>query len=38
VKGAMFDQDGIHIREAQAEAVTYVVMNHYGYDTEHYSF
>jgi Zn-dependent peptidase ImmA (M78 family) len=28
-KGATFQQEGSRIREAQAEAVTYVVMNHF---------
>jgi hypothetical protein len=37
-KGAEFEQEGSHIREAQAEAVAYVVMNHFGYDTGSYSF
>jgi hypothetical protein len=37
-KGATFEQEGSRIREAQAEAVAYVVMNHFGYDTGDYSF
>jgi N-terminal domain of anti-restriction factor ArdC/IrrE N-terminal-like domain len=37
-KGAKFEQEGSRIREAQAEAVAYVVMNHFGYDTGNYSF
>jgi hypothetical protein len=37
-KGATFEQEGSRIREAQAEAVAYVVMNHFGYDTGNYSF
>jgi hypothetical protein len=37
-KGAEFEQEGSRIREAQAEAVAYVVMNHFGYDTGSYSF
>jgi hypothetical protein len=37
-KGAKFEQEGSRIREAQAEAVAYVVMNHFGYDTGTYSF
>lgn len=37
-KGAKFEQEGSRIREAQAEAVAYVVMNHFGYETGEYSF
>lgn len=37
-KGAPFEQETSRIREAQAEAVAYVVMNHFGYDTGKYSF
>jgi N-terminal domain of anti-restriction factor ArdC/IrrE N-terminal-like domain len=37
-KGTEFEQEGNRIREAQAEAVAYVVMNHFGYDTGNYSF
>jgi hypothetical protein len=37
-KGAPFEQESSRIREAQAEAVAYVVMNHFGYDTGKYSF
>ncbi|MDR0140157.1 ArdC-like ssDNA-binding domain-containing protein [Metabacillus idriensis] len=37
-KGAKFEQEGSRIREAQAEAVAYVVMNHFGYETGDYSF
>jgi hypothetical protein len=37
-KGAPFEQESSRIREAQAEAVTYVVMNHFRYDTGKYSF
>jgi N-terminal domain of anti-restriction factor ArdC/IrrE N-terminal-like domain len=37
-KGAKFKQEGSRIREAQAEAVAYVVMNRFGYDTGSYSF
>jgi hypothetical protein len=37
-KRAEFEQEGSRIREAQAEAVAYVVMNHFGYDTGNYSF
>jgi len=37
-KGAKFELEGSRIKEAQAEAVAYVVMNHFGYDTGSYSF
>lgn len=37
-KGAKFEQESSRIREAQAEAVAYVVMNHFGYETGDYSF
>ncbi|MGM0806867.1 MAG: ImmA/IrrE family metallo-endopeptidase [Bacillota bacterium] len=37
-KGAKFEQESSRIREAQAEAVAYVVMNHFGYETGGYSF
>jgi N-terminal domain of anti-restriction factor ArdC/IrrE N-terminal-like domain len=37
-KGAKFEQETSQIREAQAEAVAYVVMNHFGYETGEYSF
>ncbi|MRX72797.1 hypothetical protein GJU40_11635 [Bacillus lacus] len=37
-KCAKFDWAKSRIREAQAEAVAYVVMNHFGYDTGEYSF
>lgn len=37
-KGARFEQEGSRIKESQAEAVAYVVMNHFGYDTGKYSF
>ncbi|MGM0879058.1 MAG: ArdC-like ssDNA-binding domain-containing protein [Bacillota bacterium] len=37
-KGAKFEKEGSRIKEAQAEAVAYVVMNHFGYDTGTYSF
>jgi hypothetical protein len=37
-KGAKFEQEGSRIRKAQAEAVAYVVMNHFGYETGEYSF
>jgi antirestriction protein ArdC len=35
-KGAKFEKEGSRIKEAQA--VAYVVMNHFGYDTGTYSF
>jgi hypothetical protein len=37
-KGAKFEQVTNRMREAQAEAVAYVVMNHFGYETGEYSF
>lgn len=37
-KGAKFEKENNRIREAQAEAVAYVVMSHFGYDTGQYSF
>jgi hypothetical protein len=37
-KGAKFEEEESRIREAQAEAVAYVVMNHFGYETGEYSF
>lgn len=37
-KGAKFKQETSRIKEAQAEAAAYVVMNHFGYDTGQYSF
>ncbi|WP_046517705.1 ArdC-like ssDNA-binding domain-containing protein, partial [Bacillus sp. SA1-12] len=37
-KGAKFEKENRRIKEAQAEAVAYVVMNHFGYDTSQYSF
>ncbi|MCQ6268612.1 ImmA/IrrE family metallo-endopeptidase [Fictibacillus sp. WQ 8-8] len=37
-KGAPFEQESNSIREAQAEAVAYVVLHHFGYDTGDYSF
>ncbi|WP_375162225.1 ImmA/IrrE family metallo-endopeptidase [Fictibacillus sp. WQ 8-8] len=36
--GAPFEKEDSHIKEAQAEAIAYVVMNHFGYDTGKYSF
>ncbi|MBZ5752435.1 ArdC-like ssDNA-binding domain-containing protein [Metabacillus rhizolycopersici] len=36
--GAKFEKEGSRIKEAQAEAVAYVVMNHFGCDTGTYSF
>jgi hypothetical protein len=38
VKGAIFEQEGSRIREAQTETVAYVVMNHFGYVAGNYSF
>jgi hypothetical protein len=37
-KGAKFENEDTRIREAQAEAVAYVVMNYFGYDSSQYSF
>ncbi|MGX1195925.1 ArdC-like ssDNA-binding domain-containing protein [Metabacillus sp. SLBN-84] len=37
-EGAKFEEADSRIREAQAEAVAYVVMNHLGYETGEYSF
>ncbi|MEH6908243.1 ArdC-like ssDNA-binding domain-containing protein [Neobacillus drentensis] len=37
-KGAKFEKEGKRMKEAQAEAVAYVVMNRFGYDTGQYSF
>lgn len=37
-KGTIVEQEGSCIREAQAEAVAYVVMNHFGYETGQYRF
>ncbi|MDN4075452.1 ArdC-like ssDNA-binding domain-containing protein [Fictibacillus terranigra] len=37
-KGAPFEKENRAIREAQAEAVAYVVLHHFGYETGEYSF
>lgn len=37
-KGAKFEKEGKRMKEAQAEAVAYVVLNRFGYDTGQYSF
>ncbi|WP_157843099.1 ArdC-like ssDNA-binding domain-containing protein [Bacillus sp. FJAT-44742] len=37
-QGATFEQEEHRIKEAQAEAVAYVVLHHYGIDTGEYSF
>lgn len=37
-KGARFEEENLRIKEAQAEAVAYVVMKHAGFDTGGYSF
>ena len=37
-KGAKFEREDSSIKEAQAEAVAYVVMHYFGYETGEYSF